>query len=66
MYELIVEGMTCGGCVRRVTRAIQSLDGGADVHVDLSSKTVRVDSTTALSGIRYAIESAGYQVKGGS
>lgn len=35
MYELKVEGMTCGGCASRVTKAIKSVDNNAEVNVDL-------------------------------
>ena len=35
--NLVVEGMTCGHCVRTVTQAIQAVDPHALVDVDLSS-----------------------------
>lgn len=62
MYELKVEGMTCGGCVRSVTKAVQSIDGNAKVDVDLPGKGVRVDSRASLDAVRGAIEDAGYTV----
>lgn len=34
---LRVEGMTCMGCVGRVTQALENLDGATDVSVDLDS-----------------------------
>jgi copper chaperone len=62
MYELQVEGMTCGGCVRSVTKSVQALDADARVDVDLASKKVRIDSQASLDSIRTAIDDAGYEV----
>lgn len=62
MYELQVEGMSCGGCVSRVTKSVQAVDGGAKVAVDLASKKVRVDSEANLEAIKSAIADAGYPV----
>lgn len=62
MYELQVEGMSCGGCVRSVTKSVQTVDGNAKVEVDLASKTVRVDSQASLDEVRSAIADAGYPV----
>jgi copper chaperone CopZ len=44
MMELNVENMTCGGCVRHVTKSVLSIDANAKVEVDLAAKRVRVDS----------------------
>jgi len=62
MYELHVEGMSCGGCVRSVTKSVQTVDGNAKVEVDLATKTVRVDSKASLDKVRSAIAEAGYPV----
>jgi copper chaperone len=62
MYELQVEGMTCGGCVRSVTKSVQSVDSNAKVDVDLQSKKVRVDTQASLEAVTSAINDAGYEV----
>lgn len=62
MYELKVEGMTCGGCVRSVTKSIQGVDSNAKVNVDLTSKQVRVDTDAELQAVTSAIVDAGYPV----
>jgi copper chaperone len=62
MYELQVEKMTCGGCAARVTRAVQTVDDGAKVEIDLRSKTVRVESDVELETVASAIVQAGYPV----
>ncbi|MDC8014447.1 heavy-metal-associated domain-containing protein [Tahibacter soli] len=55
-----VEGMTCGGCARRVTRAVQALDANAAVAVDLARGTVEVGSTADATAVAAAIAAAGY------
>lgn len=62
MYELKVEGMSCGHCVAAVTRALQEVDAGAKVDVDLGTQTVRVQSSASLDKVREAVEEAGYPV----
>lgn len=62
MYQLQVEGMTCGGCAAGVKRAVQSVDRTAEVNVDLKSKTVQVNSVADLNAVSSAIAGAGYPV----
>lgn len=62
MYELTVEGMSCGHCVDRVTKTVQGLDQGAKVEVDLPTRKVRIDSRAGLDKIAAAIDEAGYPV----
>lgn len=62
MYELTVEGMTCGGCAASVKRALQALDATAEVHVDLPTKNVKVATTAQLTAVKAAVEDAGYDV----
>jgi copper chaperone len=64
MYELRVDGMTCSGCANSVKKAVQMVDGNADVNVDLVSKTVSVKSDAALDKVKSAIDGAGYTVTG--
>ena len=62
MIEFEVEGMTCGGCVRSVTKAIQAIDPGARVEVDLATKKVTVDTAVRHEEVTEAIIDAGYDV----
>ena len=48
MQILKVSGMSCGHCVRAITRAVQSADAAAEVQVDLDSAEVRVSSQLSL------------------
>ena len=62
MYELTVEGMSCGHCVGRVTKSVQGVDAAAKVEIDLPTKKVRIDSGADLERIAAAIDEAGYPV----
>lgn len=61
---LSVEGMHCGGCVRRVRQALAGLDGVRDVQVDLSNGRVVVERSAPNTSAEAAVEAlrrAGYQ-----
>lgn len=62
MYELKVEGMSCGHCVAAVTRSVREIDAAASVDVDLAQQKVSVTSTAPLEQVREAVEEAGYTV----
>lgn len=62
MYELTVEGMSCGHCVGRVTKTVQGIDAAAKVEIDLPTKKVKIDSGADLDRIAAAIDDAGYPV----
>jgi copper chaperone len=62
MQTYRVGGMTCDGCVKAVTRAIQRLDPGAAVTVDLANGKVDVDGTLAKDAVQRAVEGAGFTV----
>ncbi|MBC7575280.1 MAG: heavy-metal-associated domain-containing protein [Herminiimonas sp.] len=62
MYELEVQGMTCGGCANSVRRTIQAVDSGATVDVDLASKKVRVGTGATLEQVTTAVTGAGFPV----
>ncbi|MDO8713360.1 MAG: heavy-metal-associated domain-containing protein [Polynucleobacter sp.] len=44
--NLNVAGMTCGSCVKHVTKALESLDGVSNIHVDLQNGKVHLDRTS--------------------
>ncbi|WP_248918527.1 heavy-metal-associated domain-containing protein [Pseudomonas entomophila] len=61
MQVFNVQGMTCGHCVKAVTRAVQEQDAAAQVEVDLASRQVRVQSALDAERILTAIRDEGYQ-----
>lgn len=58
-----VTGMTCGGCARSVTAAIQELAPAAKVEVDLGNKAVSVDGASE-DQVRHAVDGAGFGFEG--
>ncbi|WP_210528205.1 heavy-metal-associated domain-containing protein [Rubellimicrobium arenae] len=60
MHQLQVPDMSCAACVRRVTRAVQTVDPGAQVDADLASRAVKIDSTADVSALKEALAAAGY------
>ena len=48
MFTLKVSGMTCGGCINAVTRAIQAQDPQAKVQADLVTQVVTLDLAAEL------------------
>ncbi|MBA6132610.1 MULTISPECIES: heavy-metal-associated domain-containing protein [Pseudomonas] len=65
MQVFNVQGMTCGHCVKAVTRAVQQLDASAKVEVDLAAKQVRVQSELVQEQVLSAIREEGYQAEVG-
>ncbi|MDF2539185.1 MAG: copper ion binding protein [Herbinix sp.] len=62
---LNVNGMSCSHCENAVKKAVGSLEGVANVSVDLNGKTVTVDydeSKVTLDNIKYEIDDQGYEV----
>jgi copper chaperone len=60
----LVEGMSCEGCARAVTNAIEEADPGAKVEVDLPAKRVTVSGIDDDDLVRRAVEKAGYSYAG--
>ena len=60
-YKVI--GMSCGGCAKSVTSAIQSAAPGSDVDVDLDNKTVSVNGAEETI-VKQAVEDAGFEFAG--
>jgi copper chaperone len=56
-----VEGMTCGHCVRAITRAIHTLD--PDARVDLAQGVVTVEGQLLADAVADAITQEGYTVR---
>lgn len=55
-----IENMTCGGCVRGVTRAIQSVDPVAQVSADLATHKVDVVTTAPRADLEAVLANAGF------
>ncbi len=62
MQTLKVSGMTCGGCVASVKKALAGLAAGAPIKVDLATGQVEIADTIDKASAIAAIEDAGYDV----
>jgi len=61
--RLRVEGMTCGSCVARVERALESVPGVRQARVNLTTETATIDLSgvaTPRAALIEAVRSAGY------
>jgi copper chaperone CopZ len=57
-----VVGMTCNGCVTKVTKAVEGVDGVLDVDVDIADGTLQVSGHIDDTAIRDAVAGIGYQI----
>ncbi len=58
-----IEGMTCAACVRRVEKALESVDGVRAASVNLATERATVDfdpALTSVDALTSAISGAGY------
>ena len=60
--KFTVSGMTCGGCIKAVTRAIQSADPNAQVKVDLPTQSIELHTVLSISEAQQLIEDAGFPI----
>lgn len=60
MITYTIDNMSCGNCVRHITRAVQSVAPEARVEADLSQHSVRIDTRAEERAIRQALNEAGY------
>ncbi len=58
-----VENMTCGGCVRGVTKAVQRVDPQAEVIADPPSRKLEVKTQASQQQIEEALREAGFPPK---
>lgn len=60
MLKFTVPDMSCGHCVGTIPKAVKSVDSDATVAVDLTAKTVTIETGEEAASISKAIEAAGY------
>lgn len=58
-----IENMTCGGCVRGVTKAIQSVDPQAEINADPPTRKLEVNTSASREQIEAALLDAGFPAK---
>ena len=62
LMQFHIENMTCGGCVRSVTKAIQSVDPTADVRADTATYKVDVVTTAPRAKLRSVLADVGFSI----
>lgn len=63
MLRFHVSNMSCGGCAKSVTRAVQGVAANAKVEVDLATREISVSGTSDRDGVIGALKRAGYQAE---
>jgi copper chaperone len=58
-----VTNMTCGGCVRSITKAIQTADPKASVSADLETRHVAVETSLRTDEVQAVLVKAGYEAR---
>lgn len=61
--EFRIENMSCGGCARSVTKAIQSVDVNARVDANPEARTIKVETSATPAALLQVLEEAGYPAK---
>lgn len=59
-----VAGMTCDGCVRAVTKAVERRVPGAQIKIDLAKGLMQVAGAPVDAEVQAAVETAGFEFKG--
>jgi copper chaperone len=64
MKTITIKGMSCQHCVMSVSKALGSVDGIKDVHVDLKSGVATYEELKAVdeAAVSAAIKKAGFEV----
>ena len=63
---LKIGGMTCGGCVKSVTKVLNDLDGVRSATVSLENKNAQVEfdeGKIQIAQLVEAVEDAGYDAR---
>ncbi len=60
LMQFHIDNMTCGGCARSVTKAIQSVDANARVTADPPNRLIEVESSASPEQLEAALRDAGF------
>ncbi|MFT4907126.1 MAG: Cu+-exporting ATPase [Oleispira sp.] len=61
--ELLIDGASCGSCVKKIESALQEVGGVAQAEMNFAQRTVTVVGTASLLDLITAVEQAGYSAK---
>jgi copper chaperone len=60
--KFTVSGMTCGGCIKAITKAIQSVDDQAQFKIDLVFQTIELETQLSSDEAQQLIADAGFPI----
>ena len=60
VYELLIDGASCGSCVKKIETAIQQVEGVEKAEMNFAQRTVSVSTTSNSNALILAVEEAGY------
>ena len=60
VYELLIDGASCGSCVKKIETAIQQVEGVEKAEMNFAQRTVSVSTTSNSDALILAVEKAGY------
>lgn len=58
--ELLIDGASCGSCVKKIETAIQQVEGVDKAEMNFAQRTVSVTGTSSSDALILAVEKAGY------
>lgn len=58
--QFTVPDMCCNGCVRSITKILQTLDSDASVAADLANKRLTIESKLTEEQVVAALEKGGF------
>jgi copper chaperone CopZ len=64
VHRIEIEGMTCGGCARRVSDALRGVDGVTGAEVDHAAGLATVHGDASEGVLHEAVRQAGYRPVG--
>ena len=60
MIEFHIQAMSCGHCIREVTRVVKEADPAAKVEIDLPTHTAKIETVAERAQLAAALAEAGY------
>ena len=61
--QYLVDGIHCDGCARKLVKAIETVQPGSRVNVNVAGGIVEVDRARDSNAVIRAIEEAGYKMR---
>lgn len=55
-----IANMTCGGCARGITTAINELDSNASLDIDLQNRIVEINTTVSQDKVIATLSERGF------